>query len=224
LFYPQEVKVSDSVVAKKETILFALFDGINPTLFNLAVHKDNRGSFTELWKHGINTFDALQSNLSVNTKAGTFRGLHFQTFVPQAKLVTPIMGGIVDYIVDVRYKSKTFGKYAAFELQPGQSLLVPKGFAHGFLTTRDNTVINYLVDGGRFAEYERSINVLDEEIVNAENDKIHLLQDIYQKVSDLGLSLSDLVISDKDKYAPSFGDLVETRLNEFTHYIGADLC
>lgn len=216
--------MSESVVAKKETVLFTLFDGVNPTLFNLAVHKDNRGSFTELWKHGINTFEAMQSNLSVNTKAGTFRGLHFQTFLPQGKLVSVITGGIVDYVVDVRYKSKTFGKYAAFELQPGQSLLVPKGFAHGFLTTQDNTIVNYLVDGGRFQEYERIINTLDDKILDVQSEEISLLEDIHQKVTDLCLSLSDVIMSDKDRYAPTLSESVKAHLNEFTHYIGADLC
>lgn len=212
--------------------VIAKFDGVNPTLVNLVVHGDNRGSFTELWKKSIYGFEPVQSNLSVNNKVGTFRGLHFQVFLPQAKLISVITGGIVDYIVDVRPKSKTFGKFAAFELVPGDSLLVPEGFAHGFLTTQDNTIVNYLVNGFRFEEHERIINALDGKIFSVDwitknnsslSAKRSLLSDIHEKVSDLGLSLSDLIMSDKDRHSLSLEELFSIDYNNFTHCIGTDL-
>lgn len=199
------------------------FDGICPTLINLAVHEDNRGSFAELWNVRAAGFDAVQSNLSVNKKVGTFRGMHFQVFLPQSKLVSVITGGIVDYVVDIRPRSKTFGKFASFELTQGQSLRVPNGYAHGFLTTQDNTIVNYLVDGSRFPQHERVINPLDAQIQSVTSNNLNLLMDIHQKVSDLGLSLSDLIMSEKDSYAESLESLLQKEYNNFTHCIGTDL-
>lgn len=179
------------------------FDKLFPTLITLDIHNDNRGSFCELWRHTPDNidFNPIQSNLSRNTCAGTFRGLHFQTFFPQKKLIHVINGRIVDFIVDVRPKSETFGKFQMFWLNAGNSLLVPAGFAHGFLTTKDNTIVNYLVDGYRFPEHERVINILDEQILHIK-EPYSIIEAVRDVLEPIGCDLPNLIMSEKDRYAP----------------------
>jgi dTDP-4-dehydrorhamnose 3,5-epimerase len=107
---------------------------------------DNRGSFTPL---SLELFDKkwLQSNISVNDKRNTFRGLHFQKGeFAQAKLLKVIYGEIIDYIVDLREDSEDYMKLQEFRLTRNNALLVPRGFAHGFITKEKNTIVQYLVD------------------------------------------------------------------------------
>ena len=115
-------------------------------LFDSGTFLDNRGSFTPL---SLNLFDEkwVQSNISVNDKRNTFRGLHFQKGeFAQAKLLKVIYGEIIDYVVDMREDSEDYMKLQEFKLTRNNALLVPRGFAHGFITTEDNTVVQYLVD------------------------------------------------------------------------------
>jgi dTDP-4-dehydrorhamnose 3,5-epimerase len=115
-------------------------------LFDSGTFLDNRGSFTPL---SLNLFDKtwLQSNVSVNDKRNTFRGLHFQKGeFAQAKLLKVIHGEIIDYIVDLREDSEDYMKLQEFKLTRNNALLVPRGFAHGFITTEKNTIVQYLVD------------------------------------------------------------------------------
>lgn len=184
------------------------FDKLFPTLITLDIHEDHRGSFAELWRHTPDNieFNPIQSNLSRNTSKGTFRGLHFQTFFPQKKLIQVISGRIVDFVVDVRPKSATFGKYALFWLHPGNALLVPGGFAHGFLTLEDNTVVNYLVDGYRFPEHERIVNPLDGEIDHVV-DGSSIIDALLDILEPLGMDLRHMIMSDKDKFAPALEEI-----------------
>jgi dTDP-4-dehydrorhamnose 3,5-epimerase len=115
-------------------------------LFDSGTFLDNRGSFTPL---SLELFDKkwLQSNVSVNDKRNTFRGLHFQKGeFAQAKLLKVIHGEIIDYIVDLREDSEDYMKLQEFKLTRNNALLVPRGFAHGFITTEKNTIVQYLVD------------------------------------------------------------------------------
>ena len=125
-----------------------------PILFDLATHLDNRGSFTPL---SLNLFEKkwIQSNVSVNDKKNTFRGLHFQKGeFAQAKLLKVIHGEIIDYVVDLREESEDYMKLQEFRLTRNNALLVPRGFAHGFITTEKNTVVQYLVDNDYNKESE----------------------------------------------------------------------
>ena len=91
----------------------------------------------------------MQDNQAFNAKAGTVRGLHFQQAPhPQAKLVRVLRGEIFDVAVDVRTGSPTFGKWVGAKLTAdgGEQLLVPRGFAHGYLTLTDDAEIFYKVD------------------------------------------------------------------------------
>ena len=88
-------------------------------------------------------------SVSSNLKAGTLRGLHYQRDpYAEGKLVWCASGSAYDVIVDLRSSSETFGKWVATELRPaGPILYVPPGFAHGFQTLHDNTLIQYHIAG-----------------------------------------------------------------------------
>jgi dTDP-4-dehydrorhamnose 3,5-epimerase len=94
--------------------------------------------------------DMVQSNVLLNPRRGTLRGLHFQ-HPPhtEAKLVRVTHGAIYDVIVDLRAESATYGEWEGFELRrdPYRALYVPGRFAHGLLTLEDDTELTYLVSG-----------------------------------------------------------------------------
>ncbi len=112
---------------------------------------DDRGFFAETYSaakladHGIAT-TFVQDNHSFSVEAGTVRGLHFQA-PPHAqdKLVRCGRGRLFDVAVDIRKGSPTYGKWFGIELtfENGQQLLVPAGFAHGFVTREPGTEIIY---------------------------------------------------------------------------------
>ncbi len=112
---------------------------------------DARGFFSESWSRkrladaGID-IDFVQDNHSVSAKAGTVRGLHFQSPPhAQAKLVRCGRGVLFDVAVDIRRGSPTYGQWVGVELsaENGRQLLIPAGFLHGFATRTDDTEIVY---------------------------------------------------------------------------------
>ncbi|EKE44515.1 dTDP-4-dehydrorhamnose 3,5-epimerase [Oceaniovalibus guishaninsula JLT2003] len=114
-------------------------------------HGDARGWFAESWnratlaEHGITT-DWVQDNHSFSARAGTVRGLHYQSPpAAQAKLVRCARGALTDVAVDFRSGSATFGRWVAVDLteEDGRQLLIPQGFLHGFVTRKDATEIAY---------------------------------------------------------------------------------
>lgn len=114
---------------------------------------DPRGVFVETYSAsafadlGIDLV-FMQDNQSRSTHIGTIRGLHFQSPpFAQDKLVRVIKGRIVDVAVDVRTGSPTFGRHVSVELsaEDGRQLLVPIGFAHGFVTLEPDTEVFYKV-------------------------------------------------------------------------------
>ena len=116
---------------------------------------DGRGFFREVYNRkrfasetGV-SIEFVQSNQSYSAETGTLRGLHFQAPpFAQAKLVWVVRGAIFDVAVDIRAGSPTFGRWAAVELsaEKGNQILVPAGFAHGFLTLTPETSVQYMVD------------------------------------------------------------------------------
>ena len=119
---------------------------IKPKIFN-----DDRGSFFESFnmkvfqKETNQKINFVQDNQSVSSK-NILRGLHFQKPPhAQAKLVRVIRGSVLDVVVDLRKKSKTYGEYILEELSEynNHQLFIPKGMAHGFLTLEDNTIFTY---------------------------------------------------------------------------------
>ena len=116
-------------------------------------HGDHRGFFSETYNKkalaeaGID-LDFVQDNHSLSGEAGTLRGLHFQTPpFAQDKLVRVVKGAILDVAVDLRKGSPTFGKYVAAEISAEEwnQILVPIGFAHGFITLTPDVEAIYKV-------------------------------------------------------------------------------
>ncbi len=118
------------------------------------IHGDNRGYFIETFRQDkLEEFlgykiNFCQDNESKSSK-GVLRGLHYQLApAAQTKLVRVIQGSVLDVAVDIRKGSPTFGKHVAVELSGDnkRQLLVPRGFAHGFVVLEDNTTFAYKVD------------------------------------------------------------------------------
>ena len=113
--------------------------------------EDERGFFArsfcqkEFEKYGLNP-RIVQCNISHNNKKGTVRGMHYHiTPYAETKIVSCIRGKIYDVIIDLRKHSPTYRQWYAVELSwnNGKILYVPEGFAHGFQTLEDNTVVYY---------------------------------------------------------------------------------
>lgn len=157
--------------------------------------RDNRGWFIESYskvkfiEHGIN-IEFVQDNHSFSAQKGTLRGLHFQIDPKaQSKLVRCTKGKILDVAVDLRKDSPTYKKWIAEELSQENSrqLLIPKGFAHGFLTLTDNVEVQYKVDEYYDPECDRSIRFDDPEI-------------------DVNWGIYSPILSEKDMKAPCLSD------------------
>jgi dTDP-4-dehydrorhamnose 3,5-epimerase len=127
------------------------------------VFRDSRGYFQEIFNRkstaeiGID-IDWKQDNLSVSAK-NVVRGLHYQLVQPQAKLVRVAYGAVFDVAVDIRLSSPTFGRNVSIELRAGdgQALLIPAGFAHGFVALEPETVFLYKVDEFYAPQGDRTI-------------------------------------------------------------------
>ncbi len=148
----------------KETGFEGLLE-IFPSIF-----KDSRGWFYESYhqarfkEHGILT-EFVQENQSFSTK-GVVRGLHLQLHPhAQSKLVTVIDGSILDVVVDLRPASKTFKQvyYCELDSIKRNYLLVPEGFAHGFVALED-TIFSYKCSGFYNKESESGIIWNDPEL------------------------------------------------------------
>lgn len=128
-------------------------------------HGDARGFFSEVykrsdWRNAGLDLDFVQDNHSYSAPAGTLRGLHFQIDpTAQDKLVRVMRGRILDVAVDIRRSSPTFGRHVAVELsaQNWRQLLVPVGFAHGFVTLDPDTEVLYKVTSFYSPAHDRGL-------------------------------------------------------------------
>ena len=163
---------------------------IEPKVFG-----DHRGWFTETYSKakfqelGID-IEFVQDNHSMSSQKGTLRGLHFQTSPKaQTKLVRCIKGKILDVAVDLRKGSSTYKQWVGVELseENKKQLLIPKGFAHGFLTLTDDVEVQYKVDEYYAPECDRSIRFDDPEI-------------------GVDWGIEDPILSEKDLKAPLLKD------------------
>ena len=117
---------------------------IEPTVF-----KDERGYFVETYNQNDMKEAGLdmvfvQDSQSMSTR-GVLRGLHFQKQFPQGKLVRVVRGKVFDVAVDLRFDSKTYGKWFGVELSAEnmKQFYIPEGFAHGFLVLSDEAEFCY---------------------------------------------------------------------------------
>ena len=173
------------------------------------VHGDDRGYFVETFRADkLEEFlgykiNFCQDNESKSSK-GVLRGLHYQLLPhAQTKLVRVIQGSVLDVAVDIRKNSPTFGQHVAVKLtaQNKKQLLVPRGFAHGFVVLEDDTVFAYKVDNYYSPECDRGI-AFDDEALNI----------------DWVLKHDELNLSAKDKVQPKLNetnDLFEYGINYY---------
>lgn len=158
-----------------------------------AVFGDARGSFSEWFRSDLIeqatgfSFTTVQANISHSSR-GVLRGIHFAEVPPgQAKFVMPVAGSIIDFVVDIRVGSPTFGQWDSATLDSAQhhAVMLEPGLGHAFVAMDDRTTVSYLVTDFYRPEREHGIDPFDSEI---------------------GLDFPDgveLLLSDKDSAAPS---------------------
>jgi len=165
---------------------------IEPTVFG-----DHRGFFTESYSEvdfkeaGID-INFVQDNHSLSTQPGVLRGLHFQKGeAAQTKLIRVVTGAVFDVIVDMRKGSPTYGQWESYVLSEHnhRQLLVPRGFAHGFVTLTPNVNFLYKCDNYYDATNDGGINFNSPEL------------GIVWPVD-----LQEVVTSGKDLYLPTFAE------------------
>ncbi|EOH86868.1 dTDP-4-dehydrorhamnose 3,5-epimerase [Enterococcus asini ATCC 700915] len=159
-----------------------------------AVFGDHRGFFTESYSEedfkaaGI-TANFVQDNHSLSSQAGVLRGLHFQKgAAAQTKLIRVVTGAVLDVIVDIRKGSPTYGKWEGYILSEAnhRQLLVPKGFAHGFVTLTDNVNFLYKCDNYYNAEADGGIAFDDPDLA-----------------IDWPINIKKAILSEKDQHHPT---------------------
>ena len=161
------------------------------------LHGDDRGYFIETFRADkLEEFLGFKINFCQDNESkssrGVLRGLHYQ--LPpfsQTKLVRVIQGKVLDVAVDIRKGSPTFGRYVAVELssENKRQLLIPRGFAHGFIVLEDDTVFVYKTDNYYSYEKDRGIDFNDQVL------------DIDWKIP-----YSEQNLSEKDKVQPSLAE------------------
>lgn len=160
---------------------------------------DHRGFFSETWSRsafaeaGLD-LDFVQDNQSLSAPVGTLRGLHFQSPpFAQDKLVRVTRGRILDVAVDIRVSSPSFGKHVAVELstENWKQLLVPIGFAHGFVTLEPDTEVLYKVTAPYAPENDHGL-AFDDPALGI----------------DWRLPLTGLTLSDKDRKHPRLAEML----------------
>ena len=154
---------------------------------------DMRGSFSKHFERdyyceaGID-FNLTETFTSISAK-NVVRGLHFQLKKPQGKLITVLSGGAWDVIVDLRRDSITYKHWMTVELTENnhRSLYIPRGFAHGFVSLEDKTIMLYQCDGKYDPESDSGIRFDD-----------------LQLGIEWPIDLKEALISKKDLQLPSF--------------------
>jgi len=122
------------------------------------VHSDRRGFFKEINKKKIFKKDLIFDCLS-HSKKNTIRGLHFQKKNPQGKFISVVEGEILDIAVDLRKKSKTFGKHFSIKIKYNSdfSIFIPEGFAHGFACLSKTCTLYYRCTNYRHKNSETTL-------------------------------------------------------------------
>lgn len=162
--------------------------------------EDTRGFFLKSFEKEIFRQNGVEYDIFEDfesfSKKGVIRGLHFQTNCPQSKIIRAITGNIFDVAVDLRKNSKTFGIWEGFYLssENKNSLLVPCGFAHGFLVLSETALISYKCAG----QYSKGT---DSGIIWNDSD-LH----IDWPINDI----KKITISDKDAHLQTFADFKNT--------------
>lgn len=169
---------------------------INTKLKGLKIIKtklfeDNRGYFKEIFKNNFFFNKNFIFACLSQSKKNVLRGLHIQTKNTQAKIITVASGKIFDVAVDLRKNSKTFGKYLSFVIDSKSdfSLYIPEGFAHGFVSLDNNTIVYYYTNNYQSKKSEKSINWNDKKI----NIKWPIKEPILSQKDNNGISLDEYI-------------------------------
>ena len=133
---------------------------------------DERGYFSETFRQDkLEEFLGYSVNFCQENESkssyGVLRGLHYQlTPYAQTKMVRVLQGAVLDVSLDLRKDSPTFGKHIAIELseENKKQILIPKGFAHGFITLSKEAILGYKVDNYYHQASERGIAYNDESL------------------------------------------------------------
>ena len=137
-----------------------------PLLIKSTVYSDKRGFLKETFKNNLFKNKSFPFDIMSYSKKNVLRGLHIQTSNSQAKIITVTHGKIFDVVVDLRSKSKNFGKYISLIISKDSdfSFYVPAGFAHGFLCLSKDCTINYKCSNYRDEKSERTLNWNDKDL------------------------------------------------------------
>ncbi|EGP5124855.1 dTDP-4-dehydrorhamnose 3,5-epimerase [Enterococcus faecium] len=163
-------------------------------IIEMDVFGDHRGFFTESYSKekfveaGID-FDFVQDNHSLSSEAGVLRGLHFQKGeAAQTKLIRVVTGAVLDVIVDIRKGSPTYGQWEGYLLTEHnhRQLLVPRGYAHGFVTLTSNVNFMYKCDNYYNAQADGGIAFGDPDLA-----------------IDWPIDISRAILSEKDQHHPT---------------------
>jgi len=132
------------------------------------VFSDDRGYFFESYNYSsylvAGIHDAFVQDNEAQSKKGVLRGLHYQVGeLAQSKLVRVIQGAVYDVVVDIREGSPTHGKWYGIELsaQNKKQFYIPRGFAHGYLSLEERTILSYKCDNFYSKAHEGGIRYDD---------------------------------------------------------------
>ena len=152
------------------------------------IYKDNRGFFKEVEKFKILKKKFIFDCLSFSKK-NTLRGLHLQQNKPQAKIITVTQGKILDVVVDLRKKSKTYGKHFSIQISENSdfSLFIPEGFAHGFMCLSKTCLVYYKCTNYRDQKSEITLKWDDKDL----KIKWPIKEPVLSKKDRLGIRLSE---------------------------------
>jgi dTDP-4-dehydrorhamnose 3,5-epimerase len=179
---------------------------------------DDRGVFLEWYRFDLleqtigHPLTLRQANTSVSRR-GVVRGVHFADLPPgQAKYVTATRGAVLDYVVDIRVGSPTFGQWDSVRLDDvdRRAIYLGEGLGHAFVALTDDATVSYLVTDTFNAQREHGINPLDPDIALVFPEEA-----------------GELVLSPKDTDAPSLSEaassgLLPTWTDTRAHYASLD--
>mgnify|MGYP001340967096 CR=1 FL=1 len=131
-----------------------------PKLLKSKIFRDNRGYLRETFKNNLLNSLKFPFDVMSFSKRNVLRGLHIQSKNSQAKIITVTHGKIFDVAVDLRKKSKNFGKYVSIIMSDKSdfSFYIPSGFAHGFLCLSKRCTVNYKCSKYRDIKSEKTLN------------------------------------------------------------------
>jgi dTDP-4-dehydrorhamnose 3,5-epimerase len=163
-----------------------------PKIIKTTIFKDSRGFLKEVYRKNIVGNIEFPFDVMSYSKKNVLRGLHIQTQKPQAKIITVTYGKIFDVAVDMRKKSKTFGKYVGINIsdKDDYSFYIPVGFAHGFICLSKNCTVNYKCSEYRNPKFEKTVSWNDKFIDIKWPIKKPLLS---YKDKNLGLNLNEFL-------------------------------